>query len=187
MPSSLTKGQNGSITANDIVVTVGLTAAADMSALLVRADGKVRSDNDFVFFNQPTAPGASLHDGSLSLSLDKIPTDIDQVRTVITLADTAATFGGSAAPTARVADAAGNLLYEYRIDGLSTESIVIAVEIYRRAGAWKVRAVGQGYAGGFAALVTDHGVSVDDDATESPTVRTPRCCTRAARQAFAPA
>ncbi|WP_338079816.1 vWA domain-containing protein [Antrihabitans stalactiti] len=172
MPSSLTKGQNGALATNDIIVTVALTAAADLSALLVKADGKVRSDNDFVFFNQPTAPGARLHDGALSLALDQVPGDIDQVRTVITLADTAATFGGSAAPTARVADAAGNLLYEYRIDGLSSESIVIAVEIYRRGDAWKVRAVGQGYAGGFAALVTDHGVSVDDEPAETPTVRT---------------
>lgn len=53
-------------------------------------------------------------------------------------------------------------MYEYRIEGLTTESIVIALELYRRQAGWKVRAVGQGYAGGFAALVTDHGVTVND-------------------------
>lgn len=67
VPSSLTKGQNGALATNDIIVTVALTAAADLSALLVKADGKVRSDNDFVFFNQPTAPGARLHDGFIAV------------------------------------------------------------------------------------------------------------------------
>jgi len=84
------------------------------------------------------------------------------VRAVITLDDATSSFGRFAPPTARVSDAAGNVLFEYRIEGLSSESIVIALELYRRQGSWKVRAVGQGYAGGFAALVTDHGVSVDD-------------------------
>uniref|UniRef100_UPI000AA365CD TerD family protein n=1 Tax=Rhodococcus phenolicus TaxID=263849 RepID=UPI000AA365CD len=167
MTTSLTKGQNGSITASDVVVSLELTTPADLSALLVKADGKVRSDADFVFFNQPSGPGVRLVPGSpgqaasLAVSLGAIPADIEQVRAVITLDDASSTFGRFAPPTARVSDATG-VLYEYRIEGLSSESIVIALELYRRQGAWKVRAVGQGYAGGFAALVTDHGVSVDD-------------------------
>jgi hypothetical protein len=60
------------------------------------------------------------------------------------------------------------VLYEYVIDGLGSESVVIALEFYRRNTEWKVRAVGQGYAGGFAALVTDHGVSVDDEPASAP-------------------
>jgi predicted DNA-binding transcriptional regulator AlpA len=60
------------------------------------------------------------------------------------------------------------MLYEYRIDGLDTESIVIALELYRWQHSWKVRAIGQGYTGGFAALVTDHGVEVDDAPTLTP-------------------
>ncbi|KSZ57897.1 stress protein [Rhodococcus pyridinivorans KG-16] len=168
MPTPLSKGQNGPLTASDVVVSLELTTPADLSALLVKADGKVRSDADFVFFNQPTGPGVRLVSGapgqaaSLAVSLAQVPADIDQVRAVITLDDASSSFGRFAPPTARVSDSAGTVLYEYRIDGLSTESIVIALELYRRQGAWKVRAVGQGYAGGFAALVTDHGVSVDD-------------------------
>lgn len=164
----LVKGQNGPITATDVVVSVQLTAPADLSALLVGTDGKVRTDADFVFFNQPTGPGVRLVPGQtgqpaqLSVSLSQIPADIEQIRAVITLEDASSSFGRSAPPTAYVSDAQGNSLFHYSIDGLSSESIVIAVEIYRRSGAWKVRAVGQGYAGGFAALVTDHGVSVDD-------------------------
>jgi len=184
LPTPLSKGQNGPLTASDVVVSLELTTPADLSALLVKADGKVRSDADFVFFNQPTGPGVRLVPGapgqaaSLAVSLAQVPADIDQVRAVITLDDASSHFGRFAPPTARVSDSAGTVLYEYRIDGLSTESIVIALELYRRQGAWKVRAVGQGYAGGFAALVTDHGVSVDDApaqpaAAPQPTAPTP--------------
>ena len=168
MPTSLSKGQNGPLNVSDVVVSLELTTPADLSALLVKADGKVRSDADFVFFNQPSGPGVRLVPGqagqnsSLAVSLPQVPADIDQVRAVITLDDASSSFGRFAPPTARVSDAAGNVLFEYRIEGLSSESIVIALELYRRQGAWKVRAVGQGYAGGFAALVPDHGVSVDD-------------------------
>ncbi|WP_174552896.1 TerD family protein, partial [Nocardia amamiensis] len=168
MSATLAKGQNGPLATNDVVISVQLAAPADLSALLVTERGKVRSDADFVFFNQPTGPGVNLQPApagqpaSLAVSLNAVPADIDQIRAVITLDDANSTFGQSAAPTAIVSDGAGNRLYEYRIEGLNTESIVIALELYRRQGAWKVRAVGQGYAGGFAALVTDHGVSVDD-------------------------
>ncbi|TQC43586.1 stress protein, partial [Rhodococcus sp. WS4] len=168
MSTPLAKGQNGPLSVADVIVSLELTAAADLSALLVTESGKVRSDADFVFFNQPTGPGVQLVPGaagqaaSLKVSLGAVPADIAQVRAVITLDDANSNFGRTAPPTARVADGAGNSLYEYKIDGLNSESIVIALELYRRQGAWKVRAVGQGYAGGFAALVTDHGVSVDD-------------------------
>ncbi|MGX6509806.1 TerD family protein [Rhodococcus sp. SJ-2] len=174
MSSPLAKGQNGPLSANDVVVSLELTTPADLSALLVKADGKVRSDADFVFFNQPTGPGVNLVPGapgqaaSLAVSLGAVPADIEQVRAVITLDDASSSFGRFAPPTARVSDANGTVLYEYRIEGLSSESIVIALELYRRQGAWKVRAVGQGYAGGFAALVTDHGVSVDDAPATPP-------------------
>ncbi|WP_407442819.1 TerD family protein [Rhodococcus sp. (in: high G+C Gram-positive bacteria)] len=174
MPTSLSKGQNGPLTVSDVVVSLELTTPADLSALLVKADGKVRSDADFVFFNQPVGPGVRLVPGqagqnsSLAVSLPQVPADIDQVRAVITLDDATSSFGRFAPPTARVSDATGNVLFEYRIEGLSSESIVIALELYRRQGSWKVRAVGQGYAGGFAALVTDHGVSADDAPAPAP-------------------
>lgn len=167
MSATLTKGQNGPLSTDGLVISVQLTAPADLSALLVTERGKVRTDADFVFYNQPIGPGVNLVPGaagqaaSLSITLSALPADIDQIRAVITLDDANTSFGAFAPPTAIVSDANGNRLYEYRIDGLDRESIVIALEVYRRQGAWKVRAVGQGYAGGFAALVTDHGVNVD--------------------------
>ncbi|MEV0340931.1 TerD family protein [Nocardia sp. NPDC050713] len=168
MSATLAKGQNGPLATNDVVISVQLSAPADLSALLVTERGKVRSDADFVFFNQPNGPGVNLQPApagqpaSLAVSLNAVPAEIEQIRAVITLDDASSNFGRTAPPIAIVSDAGGNPLYEYRIDGLDTESIVIALELYRRQGSWKVRAVGQGYAGGFAALVTDHGVSVDE-------------------------
>jgi stress response protein SCP2 len=176
LSATLAKGQNGPLAANDVVISIQLTAPADLSALLVTESGKVRSDADFVFFNQPNGPGVNLapapagQPASLAVSLNAVPADIAQIRAVITLDDATSNFGRFPAPTAVVADSAGNQLYEYRIEGLNTESIVIALELYRRQSEWKVRAVGQGYAGGFAALVTDHGVSVEESpaATQVP-------------------
>lgn len=171
---SLAKGQNGPLAAPEIVLSIQVPVPADVSALLVTEQGRVRSDADFVFYNQPNGPGVQLQPSatggpaSLRVWPGAVPPDIAQVRAVITLADTNATFGQFAPPVVVVADAAGTVLYDYRIEGLSSESVVIALELYRRGEAWKVRAVGQGYAGGFAALVTDHGVTVDDAPAPPP-------------------
>ncbi|MFD3706542.1 TerD family protein [Nocardia sp. NPDC058658] len=173
MSATLAKGQNGPLAVSDVVISLQLTAPADLSALLVTEQGKVRTDADFVFYNQPSGPGVDLRPGpagqpaSLAVSLPAVPADIDQIRAVITLDDATSNFGRSAPPTAIVSDASGNQLFSYTIEGLDAESIVIALELYRRQGSWKVRAVGQGYAGGFAALVTDHGVQVDDSPAQA--------------------
>ncbi len=169
------KGQNAALPVAELTVAVRTDAAADIAALLLTSRRQVRSDADFVFFNQPQGPGVRLTgaDGELSFSLGAVPADVDAVRVVLTLGDAGDTFGRHGAPSASVRDAAGNPLYEYTIEGLTSESVVIALELYRRGPDWKVRAVGQGYAGGFAALVTDHGVTVDDapEAAEQPVVR----------------
>ncbi|MDO3648624.1 VWA domain-containing protein [Nocardia mangyaensis] len=163
MTAGLMKGQNAGLGVGEVVLSVRGGVGADLSALLVTEAGKVRSDADFVFFNQPHAPGVRLDGAELAISLGAVPGEIAQIRAVITAAAQGDTFGGHAAPVASVADRAGNVLHEYVIDGLDQESVVIALELYRRGEQWKVRAVGQGYAGGFADLVTDHGVSVDDE------------------------
>ncbi|HMS77452.1 TerD family protein [Gordonia sp. (in: high G+C Gram-positive bacteria)] len=177
--SALSKGQNGPLTVDAVVVDVTFAALADVSALLVTDRGVVRSDNDFVFYNQPMGPGVQLKPGPgrmarLHVVTGQVPADIAAVRTVITLDDAGLRFGQFPAPIARILDVAGNELYSYMIEGLSSESVVVAIEIYRRGNQWKVRAVGQGYAGGFADLVRDHGVSVDDEPTPPPPVQAPQ-------------
>jgi stress response protein SCP2 len=169
----LVKGQNMSLAVRQLRVTVQVAHAADLSALLVTTSGKVRTDADFVFFNQPNAPGVSCQQPAggqpwrIDLDLDRVPADIDRVR-VVTSLDGGGRFGQFAPPVAKVTDQAGAPVAEYTMTGLDSESIVIAVEAYRRQGAWKLRAVGQGYAGGLADLVTDHGVSVDDPGPAQP-------------------
>lgn len=157
----LSKGQNAALGADRVRIRVTANGECDLSALLVTEAGKVRTDADFVFFNQPNGPGVTLESGQLVISTPDIPADISQVRAVLTLA--AGTFGQVAPPVAIVSAEGGAVLHSYSVVGLTAESIVIALEVYRRAGGWKVRAVGQGYAGGFAELVTDHGVVVDDE------------------------
>ncbi len=172
MAAALVKGQNAGLVSDEVVLSVRGGVAADLSALLVTEAGKVRSDADFVFFNQPQAPGVRLGGAGLEVSLGDVPSAIAQIRAVITVAAEGDTFGTAAAPVASVADHRGNVLHEYVIDGLGSESVVIALELYRRGEAWKVRAVGQGYVGGFADLVTDHGVSVDAEPAAVAEVRT---------------
>ncbi|MGW6128516.1 TerD family protein [Cellulomonas sp. NPDC055163] len=171
----LTKGANAPLTASRVTLTVDVPAPADISALLVTESGKVRSDADFVFYNQPTGPGVRCLQPSagqpwrVEVDLAAVPADVHAVRVVTSLDDTTAAFGRVGQPVARVADDAGTPLVEFSMTDLTTESIVVALELYRRAGAWKVRAVGQGYAGGLADLITDHGVSVDDEPAPAAT------------------
>ena len=164
-PQALGRGENAMLATTTVVLTVDVAAAADLSALLVSGSGKVRSDADFIFYNQPTGPGVRLlrDPWRLQVDLDAVPADVEQLRAVVTLDDATRRFGTLQPPLAHVLDGTGAELFSYAVEGLADESVVIAVELYRRAGAWKVRAVGQGYAGGFADLVTDHGVTVDGD------------------------
>ncbi|GAB4062698.1 hypothetical protein GCM10028777_03250 [Angustibacter speluncae] len=166
--TQLSKGGNAPLQAQRLVLTVDVGAPADLSALLVTESGKVRSDADFVFYNQPTGPGvrcvppAGGQGWKVEVDLDQVPADVHAVRLVTSLDDASNQFGRVGQPVARVADQAGAQQAEFTMTGLSSESIVVALELYRRQGAWKVRAVGQGYAGGLADLIKDHGVSVDD-------------------------
>jgi stress response protein SCP2 len=168
LSTALVKGQNMSLAVRQLRVTVQVAHAADLSALLVTTSGKVRSDADFIFFNQPNGPGVTCQQPAggqpwrIDLDLDRVPADIDKVRVVSSLDGNNVRFGQFAPPIVQVTDLGGTPIASYTMTGLDRESIVVSVEAYRRQGQWKLRAVGQGYAGGLADLVTDHGVSVDD-------------------------
>lgn len=167
----LTKGGNAPLESAAVVVTVEVAAAADLSALLVTESGRVRSDADFVFYNQPTGPGvrclqpAGGQGWKVEVDTSALPADVHAVRIVTSLDDPGQRFGRLPAPVARVTSPTGAPLVDFTVTGLDTESIVVALEFYRRGTTWKVRAVGQGYAGGLADLIQDHGVSVDDGPT----------------------
>ncbi len=190
--TQLTKGGNAPLTAHQVVLTVDVGAPADLSALLVTESGKVRSDADFVFYNQPTGPGvrcvppAGGQGWKVEVDLGQVPADVHAVRLVTSLDDPNGRFGSVGQPVARVTDGSGGPQAEFTMTGLDSESIVVALELYRRQGSWKVRAVGQGYAGGLADLIRDHGVSVDD-APAAPAAAAPRRAARPAGAGRAPA
>lgn len=172
----LVKGQNAPLQPGPIVVTVDVTEASSLTALLVTDEGKVRTDDDVVFFNQSAAPGVELRDNALHIDPSLVPAEIQKIR-VVTALEGNRPFGQLPPPMTRVVPVAGLERYEYPVDGLGLETVVVAAEVYRRNGSWKVRAVGQGYSGGLADLFRDHGITVDDepdlttDSAASPTAQ----------------
>lgn len=189
---TLAKGANAPLSATNLTVTVDVAASADLSALLVTEAGKVRSDADFIFYNQPSGPGVTCVPASggqgwrVDVDLTAVPADVHAVRLVTSLDDGGRVFGQVGQPVARIASG-GQPVAEFPMTGLDRETIVVMVELYRRNGEWKVRAVGRGYDGGLADLIRDHGVSVDDEpATPAPAAPAPAAPAPAAPPAAAP-
>ncbi|MEU8897300.1 TerD family protein [Nocardia sp. NPDC048505] len=176
--SILSKGQNVALPLDveRVDVVVGWAEAeieVDASALLLGADRKVRSDNDFVFYNQPESPegavrflgNSAIEEGAqtrIAVDLSAVPADVHTVAFAGSVGES--TFGAVGKIAFRVVDGAGQTVAEYLTADATTESAFLFGEIYRREGAWKVRAVGQGWDSGLAGLATDFGVDVDDGA-----------------------
>ncbi|WP_330295760.1 TerD family protein [Streptomyces sp. NBC_00503] len=165
----MTPGSNLPLNTVRVTVDVAAPVRLDVSGLLLAADGKVRSDADFIFFNQPAGPGVAYRSGggttpdSITVDTGSVPPGIERI--VITASPDAAgqTFQGIE-PTATVRDAAsGAVIATFTPPQLGTETALVVVEVYQRGGVWKVRAVGQGYANGLAGIATDFGVSVEDE------------------------
>ncbi|MFB4309824.1 TerD family protein [Actinomadura sp. GTD37] len=171
--TDLTRGANAALPARRVTATASCAAPVDVSALLVGPDLRVRSDADLVFFNAPRAPGVRWTDGGgqrLELDLDAVPADVAAVLIAVSLTGTAP-FGTMPPPQVRLSGGGGAALAAFTVPGLGPEKAIIGLEVYRRAGGWKVRAVGQGYAGGLAELLAAHGIEVDDPG--EPTAPTP--------------
>ncbi|MFI7355702.1 TerD family protein [Streptomyces avidinii] len=179
---SLQKGANVPVPSDTVRVELGWrggpgTPDVDVSALLLTAAGKVRSDDDFVFYNQPVhRSGAVRHEGRRrdgTGSVDTIGvalTAVEQeIGTVVLAASTDGTFAQVSGLFVRVLDAqSGAETARFDATGATTETALVLGELYRRGGAWKFRAVGQGYASGLAGLATDFGITVDDPAPRAP-------------------
>lgn len=166
--TAMTPGSNLPLPVPRVTVDVTAPVRLDVSGLLLTAGGKVRSDDDFVFYNQPTGPGVSHRAAaggagdSITVDTAAVPADIEKVVVTASLDAPGATFAGTE-PTATVRGADdGSVIATFTPPHLGTETALVVVEVYRRAGAWKVRAVGQGYANGLAGIATDFGVSVEE-------------------------
>ncbi|GAB7190913.1 VWA domain-containing protein [Kineococcus sp. NUM-3379] len=143
----------------------------DASALLLTEAGKVRDDADLVFYNAPRhASGSVVHLGkdsagpgteALEVDLAALPAGITRV--VLAASADGGTFGQVAGLALDVLDPSGAVVAHFDIADASTETAFVFGELYQRGGAWKFRAVGQGYASGLGGLATDFGISVDDE------------------------
>ncbi|WP_436771939.1 vWA domain-containing protein [Yinghuangia sp. YIM S09857] len=192
--TTLIAGANVPVPAGDLTLVVRWAAGAhgyggsavDASALLVTADGRVRSDDDFVFYNQPQAAGGAVahHVGQagteyLAVRPAELPDAVDRV--VVAASVHAGTFGSVTGLALDLVDASGTLLATYPVEARGTETVLVLGELYRRAGTWKLRAIGQGYDSGLAGLASDYGVTIAEDEDDPNTAAGPA----AAAQPFA--
>ncbi|MFG3014974.1 TerD family protein [Streptomyces cinerochromogenes] len=178
----MSKGSNTPVPATALRVELGWRSGpgvpdADASALLLAA-GKVRSDGDFVFYNQPAhASGAVRHEGKRSAGgrvTDTLMADLARVegaveRIVLAASADGGTFGQVPDLYIEVTDAAsGQVVARFDNPGATVETAFVLGELYRRQGGWKFRAVGQGYSSGLEGLATDFGITVDEPQHAAP-------------------
>ncbi|WP_435177518.1 TerD family protein [Actinacidiphila sp. bgisy145] len=180
----MTKGANVGMASlgedtGSVVVSLSWSSAAgdgdaDVSVLLLGDNGKVRSDADFFFYNNPAAEDGSVQllgkqpteNGSedrISLDLTAVPTEVARIVIAASRYEEAR-FGELDDLRVELADRVGEPLLGYSIAGAGPETAFLFGELYRRAGEWKFRAIGQGYDSGLAGLATDFGIDVEDDA-----------------------
>ncbi|MFI1756074.1 TerD family protein [Streptomyces sp. NPDC020571] len=176
----MTPGSNIPLSAARVTVDVAAPVRLDVSGLLLTADGKVRSDDDFIFYNQPTGQGVTYRSGggtapdAIVVDTSAVPPGIEKI--VVTASPDAAgqTFQGIE-PTATIRNADDNsVLATFTPPQLGAETALVIVEVYLRNGAWKARAVGQGYANGLAGIATDFGVSVEEPAAPAQPATPPQ-------------
>jgi tellurium resistance protein TerD len=158
-------------------VTDGATFDLDGSAFLLKADGKVRGDSDFIFYNNlKSTDGSVTHTGDntsgagegdderLLIDLEKVPAEIERITVGVTIHDADArkqNFGMVGKAFIRCMDANGEkeiARYDLSEDG-STETAMVFGEVYRNNGEWKFKAIGQGFKGGLGPLARSYGVN----------------------------
>ncbi|MEU1623415.1 VWA domain-containing protein [Streptomyces sp. NPDC005722] len=174
MTTTLSKGGNASLPGDSCRVSITTaTGGIDVCAVLLSESGKVRSDEDLVFYNHPAQDGIALDGQSISADLAALPSTVDRVAIVASIDPQLKTTHFNASNTPQAVIICGNVRLAFIPPPFNQkETVAVLVEIYRRAETWKVRAVGQGWDTGLAGLATDFGVSVDDDADTTPSTAT---------------
>ncbi len=163
MTAELTRGQNHPLPRARLEIRVSAGTPVVAGATLGDENGKVHGVERVAHPGTPTLPGLEVSrqaaaDHRLAVDLDAVPDAVHRVSVLLALpagGHGPARFGSVAAPFVAVTGLDGDEVASYTLTGLEAESAVVALELYRRQGAWKVRAVGQGYAGGLAELFTD--------------------------------
>ncbi|MET9393041.1 CAP domain-containing protein [Streptomyces sp. NPDC006624] len=143
-------------------VSLRVPGPFDVSALVTDDGGKVAGDGDFVFYNQPSAPGTRLRGDTLTVDPARLRPGATRVTVAVSPAEPGTALGRLPSPTLLVTGAGGRPLARFTPPSGGPETVLLLAELYRRGGAWKLRALGQGYADGLAGLARDFGVEVVD-------------------------
>ena len=165
----LLKGSKTDLT--DIRYTVGIATtsdvnAVDIAAVLLGADGKVRSDDDFVFFNNPKAGGVALiSDNEIAVDLGSVPANVHRVLVTASTETQGKIFGDVPGLSVDIVSTGQRLAFTP--PGLSVETVLQVVAFYRRGAGWKLDTIGQGYGEGLAKFAIEHGIVVDDSGADS--------------------
>ncbi|MDQ1038908.1 stress response protein SCP2 [Streptomyces sp. V3I8] len=196
MTHAMLKGSNVPLDATAVRAVLRWTPGrglpnVDASALLLGPDGRVRSDEDFVFYNQPRHPSGKVwrlgnkrvNDGLAEGLTDTIQSDLagvdDAVGRILLVASAdGVTFDRVQALRillfdATVADAEPLAYFDIKPE-TGEETALICGELYRRGEGWKFRALGEGYSNGLEGLASDFGISVDESGTEEGSASTGR-------------
>ncbi|MFD8150225.1 MULTISPECIES: TerD family protein [unclassified Streptomyces] len=192
MTHAMLKGSNVPLEATTVRAVLRWTPGqgvpdVDASALLLGPGGRVRSDEDFVFYNQPRHPSGRVWrlgkkrvaeglTDTVQAELDGVESEVGRIL-IVASAD-GVTFDRVQALRILLYDAAGPggeaLAYFDVKPETGEETALICGELYRRGEGWKFRALGEGYSNGLKGLATDFGISVDEsEAAEEPTTSVP--------------
>ncbi|MDI9834132.1 TerD family protein [Streptomyces sp. KAU_LT] len=167
MTAELVRGQNHPLSQSRLEIRVSAGTPMVAAATLGDEQGRIHGVEWVAHPGTPTLPGLEVSrqaaaDHRLAVDLDAMPEAVHRVSVLLALPTGAGgpvRFGAVPAPFVAVTGLDGTGIASYTVAGLDTESAVIALELYRRQGAWKVRAIGQGYAGGLTDLFTDQGLA----------------------------
>ncbi|MFJ5844466.1 TerD family protein [Streptomyces sp. NPDC092903] len=166
MTAELVRGQNHTLPQTRLEIRISAGTPVVAGATLGDEHGTVHGVERIAHPGSPQLPGLEVSrqaaaEHRLAVDLDALPEGVHRVTVLLALplgAGGPARFGAVAAPFVAVTGLEGTEIATFTLTGLDSESAVAALELYRRQGAWKVRAVGQGYAGGLAAMLADQGV-----------------------------
>lgn len=166
MTAELVRGQNHTLPQTRLEIRISAGTPVVAGATLGDEHGTVHGVERIAHPGSPHLPGLEVSrqaaaDHRLAVDLDALPDGVYRVTVLLALPLEAGgpdRFGAVAAPFVAVTGLEGTEIATFTLTGLDTESAVAALELYRRQGGWKVRAVGQGYAGGLAAMLADQGV-----------------------------
>ncbi|TGN77714.1 export associated protein [Streptomyces bauhiniae] len=172
MGAELVRGQNHPLPRTRLEILISAEVPVLVAAALGDEGGRVHEGHRIAHPGAPALPGvevprAAAAEHRLSVDLGELPEAVHRVTVLLALPGSAVRFGATAAPRATVTDADGTEIVRFTLAGLDAESAVVALELYRRQGGWKVRAVGQGYAEGLTALLADLGLPDAHDVAET--------------------